>query len=108
LNLKHDAGDGAAFNLGIIHKNFTLDTWAASYTPRDSADRGEAGRRYVERLAELIGGEAPFVPPDGHKLKKRGHLPKVTELLPDHEKEWLGAIDEYVAALLPPEADSPP
>jgi hypothetical protein len=100
MSLKYDAGEEGTLNVAVINKDLELETWAASYTPPGATHRGKAGRRYVERLAELIGGEAPFVQ-DGHKLKKGGHLPKVTDLLPMHSTEWLAAIDEYVAALLP-------
>jgi hypothetical protein len=98
MTLKHDAPDGGAFNLAMIRKNLMFDTMPG-YTPKGAANRSEAGQRYVERLAELIGGEAK-ASRDGYTLRKHGRFPKITELLPEHATEWLAAMDEYVKTLL--------
>ena len=75
MNLRHDAPEGRPFNLASIHKELTVNTGPASWTPTGATDRLQPAREYNERLAELIGGEVAVVQEGECKLKKDGKTP---------------------------------
>jgi hypothetical protein len=93
LNLKHPSPVGNALNLGTIDKGGFLETGPATWWGRT-----EIGRRYNETLAKLIKGIVRETK-NGKESSVRtasGKMPRVSDLLPAYEVQWLQAIENYI------------
>jgi hypothetical protein len=93
LNLKHVSPTEHPLNMGAIAKNGTVDigpsTW---WAPKPVA------RTYNESLAKLIGGSVIEVR-DGKDFVLRignNKMPRLSDLLPQHEQAWLDAMEQYI------------
>jgi hypothetical protein len=103
LNLKHTAPTGRPLNMGTITKGGIVDTGPSSWLPR----RSPGSKRYNENLAGLIGGSVnESKNGDSFLLTAAGKMPRLSDLLPQHEQAWLDAMEQYIRdslAALPPE-----
>ncbi len=98
LSLKHNSPDGKPLNLGTISKDGFIDTSPATWWDR----KNKGGQAYNETIARLIRGSVTLAR-SGEQSAVRtasGKTPRVTDLLPDHERAWLEAMDEYVRSIL--------
>ncbi len=91
LNLKVDVG-GDTLNLGYIDKAGKIWVWVGS-----NFVSFEIRNRYVERLADLIGGKV-VLKPYPCLMTKDGKTPSIESLIPKHEYSWREAIAELVVA----------
>jgi hypothetical protein len=94
LNLKHASPEGNPLNLGTISKEGFIDTAPATWWGRT-----ECGRRYNEALAKASGGTIKELK-EGAQSALRvagGKTPRISDLLPQHEGEWLRAIQRYIS-----------
>lgn len=93
LNVKHASPSGQPLNLATISKDGLIDTGPSTWW-----DRTNAGRRYGESLAAAIGGSVRSMK-DGKEAALRtatGNMPRISDLLPVHEKAWLQAARQYI------------
>jgi hypothetical protein len=93
LNLKHASPSGNPLNLGTVDKSGFVDT-----NPSTWWDRTEIGRTYNDALASLIGGGVRELRPGTALRTAAGKMPKITDLLPEHEDAWLAAMEQYIRA----------
>jgi hypothetical protein len=97
LSLKHNSPDGKPLNLGTISKDGFLDTSPATWWGR----KNNGGQTYNETLARLIHGGVNSAR-SGEESAVRtasGKTPRVTDLLPHHERAWLEAMEDYVRSV---------
>lgn len=89
LNLKADLpGATRATNFGYITKGGKLWTDTLAWTAP-----AEIALRYSTRLAELIGGVVAYTSSGSSYVSTNGKsAPMISELLPQHEADWLEAI----------------
>jgi hypothetical protein len=87
LNLKHASPTGKPFNMGAIYRNAIVDIWGTR----------PAEKTYTENLAELIGGYVAQTK-KGQSLARtaEGKMPRLSDLLPQHEQAWLDAMEQYI------------
>ncbi|WP_416193515.1 hypothetical protein [Nitrobacter sp. TKz-YC01] len=93
LNIKHPSPKGNALNLGTIYRDGFVETSPATWW-----DRTAAGRKYNEHLADLIGGNVREMKDHKESAVRTSSwkTPRISDLLPAHEDEWLRAMDEYI------------
>lgn len=93
LNLKHPYPEGQPLNLASINKEGAVETAPATWWNR------QFGLPYAERIAGLIDGSVKAtVGGKEHSVRTTaGRMPTLSDLLPDHEKEWLEAAREYIS-----------
>lgn len=99
LNLKHKPPSGNDLNLGTIRKDGFVDTGPATWWGRT-----ELGRRYNQKLADMIGGFVKDMM-NGEQSAVRtasGKTPRLADFLPLHEDAWLAAIEAYVREAFAP------
>jgi hypothetical protein len=97
LNLKHASPTEHPLNMGTISKAGFVDTGPSTWFGREAV-----GRPYSESLARLIGGfvnEAGKKPDFGLRTGAR-RMPRLSDLLPQHEQAWLDAMEQYVRETL--------
>jgi hypothetical protein len=92
LNLKHASPTGKPFNMGTIYRGGIVDTWASTFSGTRSAEK-----TYSENLAKLIGGSVKEMK-NGQLFArtKEGRMPRLSDLLPQHEQAWLDAMEQYI------------
>jgi hypothetical protein len=93
LNLKHASPTDHLLNMGTITKGGFVDTGPSTWFGREAV-----GRPYSDSLAKLIGGfvnEAGKKPDFGLRTSAR-RMPRLSDLLPQHEQAWLDAMEKYV------------
>ncbi|MGH9627557.1 MAG: hypothetical protein ACRD7E_04320, partial [Bryobacteraceae bacterium] len=95
LNLKYPAKTGNPLNLGTITKGGIID-----FGPSTWWGTKASAMVYNEALAKLIAGSIIEREDRGDfVLRTRdGKMPRLATLLPEHEKAWLDAMQEYVRA----------
>lgn len=93
LNLKHDSIDGPPLNLATIRKDGFVDTGPSTWWGRT-----DAGMAYNEALARLIdGGVSEMMHGEQSALRtKAGKTPRLSDLLPQHEENWINAMEAYI------------
>lgn len=96
LNLKHSSPAGAALNMGYIEKSGIVVTEPSAWFGRKSQ-----GLSYSETLAKLIGGNV-FEAKNGDAGLRTAasKMPRLSDLLPQHEQAWLDAMEQYVRECL--------
>jgi hypothetical protein len=96
LNLKHPSPTGKPFNMGTIYKNGIVDTGPSGWV-----GSGSAGKAYSEALAKLMGGSVLEMK-NGQVLAKtaEGKMPRLSDLLPQHERAGLDAMEQYIRGCL--------
>jgi hypothetical protein len=97
LNLKHEGAGERPLNLGTIRKDGYLDTGPASWWGRLSE-----ANAYNAALAGAIGGKIGLMK-QGKECALRtadDKTPRLTDILPNHERVWLSAMERYIAALV--------
>jgi hypothetical protein len=96
LNLKHPSPTGKPFNMGTIYKNGIVDTGPSGWV-----GSGSAGKTYSEALAKLIVGSVLEMK-NGQVLARTGEgkMPRLSDLLPQHQQAWLDAMEQYVRECL--------
>jgi hypothetical protein len=91
LNLKHSSRTGRPLNMATITRGGGVDTGPAGWS-----DRGSPGKAYNEVVAKLIGGVVAESKGGYWVRTAAGKLPRLPDLLPAHEQEWLDAMDQYI------------
>lgn len=97
MSLKHNSPDGKPLNLGTISKDGFIDTSPATWWGR----KNSGGQTYNETLARLINGVVNSAR-SGEESAVRtalGRTPRITDLLPHHERSWIAAMDDYVRSI---------
>ena len=96
LSLKRAAPTGRPLNMGYIEKNGFVDTGPSSW-----GDRRSPGRRYNEKLAALTGFSL-FEAKTGETALRAaaGKMPRISDLLPQHEQAWLDAMVQYIQDIM--------
>lgn len=95
LNLKHAAAEGEQpLNMATITKDGLLDTGPSTWFGRLTT-----GRSYNEALADAIEGQIKAL--SDHKeaglRTATGKMPRLSDLLPQHEQLWLDAMERYIS-----------
>jgi hypothetical protein len=92
LNLKHSSPIGRALNMGTIEKGGIVDTGPSTW-----GDRRSLGQTYNENLAKLIGGSVIEAKNGDAGLRtSTGRMPRLSDLLPQHEQAWLDGMERYI------------
>jgi len=93
LNLKHASPTEHPLNMGYVTKGGIVDT-----NPSTWWDRGSQGKTYNENIARLIGGSVIDIRNGEQSALKTaaGKMPRLSDLLPQHEQAWLDAMEQYV------------
>lgn len=90
LNLKHTSPSEHPLNMGTISKAGLVDTGPSSWWGSKTA-----ARTYSESLAKLIGGTVSKTLDFGLRTGAQ-KMPRLSDLLPQHEQAWLDAMQEYI------------
>lgn len=92
LNLKHASPTGNPLNMGAITKGGIVDIGPSTWWGNKAA-----ARTYNETLAKLIGGSVIEVKNgEDFVLRVEGKMPRLSDLLPQHEQAWLDAMEQYI------------
>jgi hypothetical protein len=92
LNLKHTSQVARPLNMGTIDKGGIVDTGPSTWW-----NRRLLGRSYNEKLAKLIGGSVKETINGESGLRTAaGRMPRLPDLLPQHEQAWLDAMEQYI------------
>ncbi|MGV7214834.1 hypothetical protein [Bradyrhizobium sp. UFLA05-112] len=93
LNLKHASPEGQPLNLATISKDGFVET-----SPSTWWGRTEVGHKYNEALAKAIAGSVGEIKQGTESALRTltGNMPRLSDLLPAHQREWLDAIQEYI------------
>ena len=104
LNLKHASPTGKPLNMGSISRGGIVDTFFSFRFGRESP-----GKTCNENLAKLFGGSVVEAKNGEDSVlvlrTKAGRMPRLSDLLPQHEHAWLDAMEQYIRETL---AASPP
>ena len=90
LNLKHPSPIGQPLNMGTISRGGIVDPGPSSWLGR--------GRTYNESIAKLIGGSVVDSTHEESSYVRNaaGKMPRLSDLLPQHEQAWLDAMQQYI------------
>ena len=93
LNLKHTSPAGQPLNMATITKGGVVDTGVSTWWGRESA-----GQTYNESLRNLMGGSLIAVKIGATPVLRGadGKMPRLSDLLPQHEEGWLLAMERYI------------
>ena len=92
LILRWHAMDGAKLSLGYIETLGYVHTMDINGAQAENWGVLDHTHRYIEELAQLIGGEISTREPDGRKFVSiNGGWPRIDQLL-DHSDEWFDSI----------------
>jgi hypothetical protein len=97
LSLKHASPTEHPLNMGYVTNGGIVDTKPSTWW-----DRRLQGRTYNETLAKLIGGSVIGIRNgEQYALKTAaGKMPRLSDLLPQHEQAWLDAMEQYIRECL--------
>ena len=92
LNLKHTSPTGRPLNMGYVEKSGIIAT-----DPSTWGDRRSLGLSYNATLAKLTGGSVIEAKNGDAGLRTAaGKMPRLSDLLPQHEQAWLDAMEQYI------------
>jgi hypothetical protein len=97
MSLKHASPAEHPLNVGAITKGGIIDIGPSTWW----GDKA-AARTYNESLAKLIGGSVIEVKngTDFVLRIKEDRMPRLSDLLPQHEQAWLDAMEQYIRECL--------